>query len=431
MSQNSRVDTKFVFFSSILGNILEYYDFTVYAVFSIQIGKTFFPQNNELVQILLSLAVFAVGFITRPIGGIVFGIIGDRWGRKKSLMISMLGMTIPTFVMGVIPSYETIGLYSTILLIMMRLIQGFCISGEGAGAAIFILEHQQNLKPGVTAGLVHSANIAGSLLAAFVGIVIEKFFYNEIYAWRFAFVLGSIMGIFGLYFRIKVTETPIFLMINKKRNKIYQHFSDMIKISYLAVIITFFTGACASSVVYLVKSYFNVYYVHILGYEKTISLYLLFYSSFIMMISMPIAGYVSDQIGRYNAIRLFVFFLFIIILPAFYVMSLQPYNIILQVLMLSVEAIAAGLISGGAYIFVISLFKSHLRFLGVSFSYNFGVAIFGGTSAMISSWLVTITGLNYAPAFYVMFTSFILLILVVFLKRNIKRLILDNRHEIK
>jgi len=186
-----------IFLSAISGNVLEYYDFTVYAVFSLAIGQAFFPSGSQVIQTLSSLSVFAVGFIMRPIGGIIFGFIADKYGRRVSLIISMLGMTMTTFTIGLIPGYSDIGYGAPILLVMMRLIQGLCISGEGAGAAIFILEHYQNLRPGFTAGIVHASNIAGTLLASFVGIILEQLFPELEFAWRFAFILGGIMGIIG------------------------------------------------------------------------------------------------------------------------------------------------------------------------------------------------------------------------------------------
>ena len=128
---------RFVFLSAISGNIMEYYDFTVYSVFAVALGKVFFPSSSATVEMIYSLGVFAVGFLTRPIGGIVFGYIGDRYGRRVSLIMSMLGMTITTFAMGMIPGYDTIGIMAPVLLVCLRLIQGLCISGEGAGAAIF------------------------------------------------------------------------------------------------------------------------------------------------------------------------------------------------------------------------------------------------------------------------------------------------------
>ncbi len=213
MNKNKRA---FVFWSAISGNILDYYDFTLYSIFSIQLGKAFFPGNSDFTQILSSLAVFAVGFLARPIGGIFFGYIGDKHGRRISLIFSMLGMTIPTFVIGLIPTFTDIGYFAPIALILLRLMQGLCISAEGAGAAIFVLEHHHNLKPGLVTGLVHGSNTLGMLLASFIGIIIANYFSNIDYAWRFAFLLGGFMGIIGFYLRLKVSETPIFNELVKK-----------------------------------------------------------------------------------------------------------------------------------------------------------------------------------------------------------------------
>jgi MHS family proline/betaine transporter-like MFS transporter len=128
----------FIFLSAISGNILEYYDFTVYAVFSVAIGHSFFPQYSEISQILLSLGVFAIGFLTRPIGGILFGYIADRYGRRISLIISMLGMTCSTLVMGILPGYEIIGYAAPLILVIMRLLQGFMYQRRRCGGLPFL-----------------------------------------------------------------------------------------------------------------------------------------------------------------------------------------------------------------------------------------------------------------------------------------------------
>ena len=215
---------KSIFLSAISGNILEYYDFTVYAVFSLSIGQAFFPSDSQLSQTLSSLSVFAVGFLMRPIGGIVFGYIADKYGRRVSLIISMLGMTTTTFIIGFIPTYSEIGYSAPILLVIMRLIQGLCISGEGAGAAIFILEHYQNLRPGFTAGIVHASNIAGTLLASVVGIILEQLLPGLDFAWRFAFILG---GIFALV-----------LLISKKVSKNHAiAFGPFMSVSYFLFLV--------------------------------------------------------------------------------------------------------------------------------------------------------------------------------------------------
>lgn len=411
---------KSVFLSAVLGNILEYYDFTVYSVFSTVIGRTFFPGESEFIQIIASLGVFAVGFLTRPIGGIVFGYIGDKYGRRISLIISMLGMTIPTFTIGLIPSYEDIGYYAPLILVFMRLIQGLCISGEGAGAAIFILEHHQNLRPGFTAGLVHGSNIAGTLIATLVGIIIEQYFFNVEFAWRFAFLLGGFMGMVGFYLRLKVSETPIFKMLAEQKKILKAPFTHVIQTAWRSMFLTFCVGMVASSVLYLVKTYVNVFYHTIMHIDNTIALIYLSYASFIAMISMPLFGGAADIIGKFRMIVIASIAIIILALPTLLLMSAP--EVWQQIISLTVLGILGGGISGTAYIFIISLFTPEQKFSGVAFSYNLGIAMFGGTSPIISTWLVKTTGLFYAPSFYIMATASIFLIVVYIMRDVIKEL---------
>ena len=413
-----------IFLSAISGNVLEYYDFTVYAVFSLSIGHAFFPSDSQVIQTLSSLSVFAVGFIMRPIGGIIFGFIADKYGRRVSLIISMLGMTMTTFTIGLIPGYSDIGYGAPILLVMMRLIQGLCISGEGAGAAIFILEHYQNLRPGFTAGIVHASNIAGTLLASFVGIILEQLFPELEFAWRFAFILGGIMGIIGFYFRLRVSETPIFEMLAEKKRTLKMPFMHVIRSSWPAMLITCCLGGSASSLVYIIKTYINIFYYEVLGFDKTTALIYLSYSSVIMMLTMPLSGYISDHIGRFKMIIIASITIVIAATPAF--MLLASLEIWKQIVALTTIAMLGGFIAGTAYIFIISLFSAEERFTGVAFSYNLGVALFGGTSAVISRWLVEVTHLYHAPAFYVMITSLLFLAMAYSMKKTIIRLIDTN-----
>ena len=417
-----------IFLSAISGNVLEYYDFTVYAVFIVAIGKAFFPVNSDFVQLIASLGVFAVGFLTRPIGGIIFGYIADKHGRRVSLIISMLGMTIPTFTMGLIPSYSEIGYYAPAILVLMRLIQGLCISGEGAGAAIFILEHYQNLRPGFTAGLVHASNIAGTLLATLVGIMFSIFFPELEFAWRFAFILGGLMGIMGFYFRLRVSETPIFVMLAEKKKTLKSPFFHVIRTAKKSMFITFCLGACASSVVYLIKTYINIFHCNVLHFDETTARAYLAYSSVIMMITMPLSGYISDHIGRFRMITCSAIAIVVLALPCFILLSCE--DSLRQLVALTMLAMLGGAIAGTAYIFIISLFTPDQRFSGVAFSYNLGIAMFGGTSAAISRWLLELTGLYYAPAFYIMLTSSMFLLVIYFMRYTIRELLDANLKKI-
>jgi MFS transporter, MHS family, proline/betaine transporter len=411
-----------IFLSAISGNILEYYDFTVYAVFSLAIANAFFPGESEFIKVLSSLAVFAVGFATRPIGGIIFGYIADKHGRRVSLIISMLGMTVPTFIIGLIPTYAEIGYFAPITLVVMRLLQGLCISGEGAGAAIFLLEHYQNLRPGFTAGIVHASNIAGTLFATLIGIILAYFFPGFDFAWRFAFILGGVMGLMGFYLRLRVSETPIFMMLAEKKKTLKSPFLHVLKTAKISMLVTFALGACASSVVYLVKTYINIYHCNVLHYDDTTARLYLAYSSIIMMISMPISGHFADSIGRFRMITLAAIAVFVFALPSFAMLSCE--GVWQQLVALTMLAILGGTVAGAAYIFIISLFTPEQRFSGVAFSYNLGIALCGGTSAAIARWLLEITGQYYAPAYYIMFTSSSFL-LVIYLMRYEIRALLD------
>ena len=413
-----------IFLSAISGNILEYYDFTVYAVFSLAIGNAFFPGDSELNKVLASLAVFAVGFVTRPIGGIIFGYIADKHGRRVSLIISMLGMTVPTFIIGLIPAFDEIGYYAPATLVVMRLLQGLCISGEGAGAAIFLLEHYQNLRPGFTAGIVHASNIAGTLLATLIGIILAHFFPGFDFAWRFAFILGGIMGLMGFYLRLRVSETPIFVLLAEKKKTLKAPFLHVLKTAKTSMIVTTALGACASSVVYLVKTYITIYHCNVLHYDDTTARLYLAYTAIIMMISMPISGHFADSIGRFRMITLAAIAVFVFALPCFLLLSCE--GTWQQLAALTMLAILGGSIAGTAYIFIISLFTSEQRFSGVAFSYNLGIAMCGGTTAAIARWLLEITGQYYAPAYYIMFTSSVFLLIIYLLRHEVRALLDAN-----
>ncbi|HJK86458.1 MAG TPA: MFS transporter [Candidatus Megaira endosymbiont of Nemacystus decipiens] len=413
-----------IFLSAISGNILEYYDFTVYAVFSVAIGKSFFPHHSDVAQILLSLAVFAMGFITRPIGGVIFGYVADKYGRKTSLIISMLGMTLSTFMIGLMPDYNVLGYFASGILVLMRLFQGLCISGEGAGAAIFILEHYENLRPGMTAGLVHASNIAGTLLATIVGIILSYYYPDLSYTWRIAFIIGGLMGIVGFYFRLRVSETPIFLMLSKQKKTLKMPFLEIIKTSKKPLFITCCLGACASSTVYLIKTYINIYHCNVLHFHDIAARSYLAYSSVIMMITMPISGYISDIIGRFKMVVLSAISVFTLALPCFILISSKV--VLVQLASLTLLALIGGMIAGCAYLFVISLFSPAQRFSGVAFSYNLGIALCGGTSAAISRWLVEATSLHYAPAFYIMCTSALFLAVAHIFRHDIRALLNQN-----
>ena len=298
----------------------------------------------------------------------------------------------------------------------MRLIQGLCISGEGTGSAIFVLEHNNNFKPGFITGFINATNIIGTLIASLIGILINNYFPEVEFAWRFAFILGGFFGIISFYLRLRTSETPIFLSMIHKNKIRKSSFFDVIKISYKSMILTFGLGGFASLVVYIIKAYVNVFYSTILHFSAAQALWYTAYTSLILMIFMPISGFASDVFGKTRVILSSSIAVIIFITPTFIFMGSD--NFVVRCIALTALGILAGAIAGSAYNFVISLFAPEHRFSGVGFSYNLGVAAFGGTSPMISRWLVTYTGLYYAPAFYIMVVaaSFTILLYFLFIK---------------
>ncbi len=398
-----------VFWAAIIGNVLEYYDFTVYIVFTIEISKAFCPSGSHTSQIWWALIAFAFGFLARPLGGVVLGYVGDKFGRRTALLSSALGMTFSTFSIGILPSYDSIGFFAILMLFVLRLIQGFCISGEGTGAAIFILEHSKVKRLGLMAGIVHSTNIGGTLLAIFVSFALRHFFpqYQD-FIWRFAFISGGLFGLFALFLRWHVAETPIFAVMKQQRGQVKDGIMNVVRSAWRKMFLTFVIGSFTSSMVQFIKGYISVYYQEEMGLSHHTSLMYLMYSSVVLMISMVIFGGLGDVFGKSRILIGSGIMAIIFIFPALWFMS-GP-NTLDHIIGLTMLDVIAGAASASAYAFVISIFEPSQRFFGVSVSYNLGIALFGGTSPAIAKLLGNLVGDSYAPAYYITALSIMFLI---------------------
>ena len=244
--------------AGIIGNIVEYYDFGIYIVFADMIASLFFTNFSEQTGMLFSFAIFAIGFFFRPIGGIIFGHIGDKYGRKVALSISIVCMAALTALIGVLPTYSQIGLAAPILLTVIRILQGICIGGEGAGSAVFILEHCEDKRFGFYGSIVMASNVTGTLLAIVVGIAIEYYIgINEI-SWRYGFFLGSIMGVIGLLLRNNTEESPVFENLKKSKEIIKTPIKEVLKKKWRQIIILASFASLASSATYIIRGFFII-----------------------------------------------------------------------------------------------------------------------------------------------------------------------------
>lgn len=395
--------------SAIIGNIVEYYDFGIYAVFAEIIGKLFFPNFSEYVQLMFSFAIFAIGFFMRPLGGIVFGHIGDIFGRKIALTISIVGMGMSTLCIGIMPGYAQIGVLAPILLTIIRMFQGLCIGGEGAGSAIFIIEHFEEKKVGLIGSIIMASNIAGTLLALIVGISIDYFITIDDFTWRYGFLLGGIMGFVGLYMRKKTTETPVFQEMKLKGKMTKLPIMVVLKEKWQNILIIASFASVATSSTYMLRGFFNVYFTEIINLPKNDSLYIVAFALTTVIIALPFFGYLADRIGYKKYIYSVIFVFIVLILPIFKNI-IDNFNDIKSIYFsIFFLGILVASIVAPYYPFAIKFFNPELRYSGIALSWNMGNALFGGTTPIISTFLVMKIG-YVAPAYYLMFTAGLFLV---------------------
>lgn len=392
-----------VVLGAITGNIVEYYDFGIYAIFATIIGRLFFPSNDSETDRILAFGVFSIGFMMRPLGGLVFGYIGDNFGRRKALIASIIGMSLSTLGIGLLPSYDSIGIAAPIILVLIRMIQGLCIGGEGTGSAIYILEHMNKSKASLMASLVMTSNIVGTLIANVFAMILEITIGINDYTWRYCFFIGALMGCISLYFRIRNDETPEFKKMREDKQKIIKTpVTNLIQRKKYAVLSIFAIASSATSMTYIVRGYLNSCFTDGLHYSTTESLQYTIFTLTCLTILFPIFGLLTD---RFSTIKILNFGVFFILISVVFVWYLIVYTHgISQYIGLFLIAVMGAAMGAPAYPHAIQSFPPEIRYSGVALGWNLGNAIFGGTTPMICTILFESFG-PIAPAFYLMFTA--------------------------
>ena len=224
---NSSIErNKNIIIPGLIGNILEWYDFSLYGYFASVISSLFFPADNQATALIKTFGVFAVGFLMRPIGAILFGHFGDRYGRKKTLAASVILMALSTVSIGLLPTHAQIGIWAGILLMICRLLQGLAVGGEFSGSIVYIIEHAPTERRGMYGSLTMFSAFAGLLLGSVVGAIVESLTVNTEYAniaWRYPFLFGVVLGFVGLYLRLRMPETPNFIELKKTGQTATKH----------------------------------------------------------------------------------------------------------------------------------------------------------------------------------------------------------------
>lgn len=391
---------KKVVLAGAIGNVLEWYDFTIYAFFVPIIAKAFFPNEDRFISLLATFGVFAAGFLVRPLGAILFGYIGDQAGRKKALIISMIMMSLPTFLIGILPTYDTIGVIAPLLLIGLRIIQGLAVSGELTTATIFLIEHADVNKRGVAGCLAMAGCLFGMVLSSLFATVLSELVSDvqlATWGWRIPFLIGGLIGIMGLIARLRTVE-PIHTSQKNSAHpvSVRSHISSL-DTRTLAVGI-FLTSIMAIGNYFLI-AYFNTFLIETQGLPLRSVMMINTMALLLQIITTLVIARLSDYVGRKNILGVGILSLAAVAYPVFWLLT--QHDIYLALLGELLFALAAGTLTGVIPTTLAELFDSYHRSMGLSISYNIAMAVFGGTAPLVSIALVASTHNIFAPAWYV------------------------------
>ncbi|AHC52021.1 MFS transporter [Sulfolobus acidocaldarius SUSAZ] len=384
-----------------IGIAFEFYDFLIFGFISGILAKLFFPSTNSLVSLLETLAVFATGFAGRPIGAIIFGHLGDKIGRKYTLILTMTLMGLSSLFTGLLPGYASIGILAPLLLTTLRILQGVSLGGEFGGGITLSAEFAEPSKRAFYVGIAQMAQGTGPLLATGLIFLFSSFMstqeYNSI-GWRILFVIGALIAVIGVIIRLKISESPVFKKVRDtgKISKIplaeaFRHHWKKILLGLGFIVggttMTYATGVFASS-----------YLENVIGVPtKEVSLILVI-GYIIQTIAIFLFGYLADRIGRKPLMITTAAGLVIFVYPYFYLLSTGAFS---SVLLAQVIYSIVGSASTAAYATALTeMFPTSVRYTALSFDYHVGVAVFGGTTPFIATYLIYATGYKLAPVYW-------------------------------
>jgi MFS family permease len=413
--------SKSVVAATVAGNALEFYDFVTYAFFAVYIGKTFFPASTPLGSLLLSVAVFGVGFVSRPIGGVLIGAFADRAGRKPAMLLTIGLITVGTLGLALTPSYESIGLAAPIIVVVCRLIQGLALGGEVGPSTAFLIESSPPHRRGVYASWQLASQGAATLVAGLLGLLmIAKLTPEQLQAWgwRVPFAAGLLLLPVAIYMRRNMPET-LHAAPARSGNTGLQGLMAHRRVIVLAILLVL--GGTVST---YVGSYMTTYAIATLKLPPLIAMGATVMVGLATLLFALLGGWLCDRYGRKPTMLVPRVALALLAVPAFSLLIDHP----TQGMLLAVTTFLAilGATSGGASLVAIpELLPRRIRATGLSIAYAVGVAIFGGTTQFIVTWLIAVTGNPIAPAWYVAGTSLITAVAMMALPETRNRVLED------
>jgi MHS family proline/betaine transporter-like MFS transporter len=406
--------------SSSIGNILEWYDFGLFAIYSALFSQLFFPTDKPEVALIATLTIFAVGFLCRPIGAILFGVMGDTQGRVKTLRLSILMISLPTLLIGFLPTYATAGILAPILLMIIRIWQGISLGGEYSGNIIYLAESAPNKYRATVTSLAGSGANLGILLASVIGAISHWLFTDaqfNAWAWRIPYLFSGILSLLIYFTRLHMRETKVFKYL--KENKLLaQHPLKITLTENIFYVLRTIGLICMGTTFY----YFAFIFIPLFFFEKQFTFMqtstLMIYLMIAMTLLVPVAGRICDAVGRKKMCLFNSLFVMIIVIPSFYLLESHYLPAVIAVLIIFV--IASSLEQGTTSITVVENYPATARYTGLSLGYNLGNGILGGTAPVICEYLIKKTHGGLTPAIYICLCAAITLIVVIFFVKETK-----------
>ncbi|MDO8431509.1 MAG: MFS transporter [Candidatus Binatus sp.] len=395
------------------GNILEWYDFSIYGFFAYAIGENFFPSQSKATSLIDAFGVFAAGFLMRPVGALLFGHVGDRYGRQRALTLSVVAMAIPTVTIGLLPTYHQIGVAAPVLLVILRLIQGLSVGGEYTTSVIFMIEGAHSDRRGMMGALGAAAAFGGVMLGSAVGAIVASLMSQQALAawgWRLPFLAGITIGIAGYIIRRELRNVSDLPPVKPPP------MLEVLRAQWPRVLQVAGFKVLESVGFYLMFVYAATYLTEIVGITKTQALTINTIGMAAAVLMLPVAGAISDRIGRKPMLLASAAAIIVFAWPLFNLMWHPKLGapLLSQIIFATLVALFVGV----APVTAAEAFPANVRCTGVGLSHNLCMALLGGTAPMVATYLIDKTDNEMVPPMYMIAAAIVSALFVLSMKET-------------
>lgn len=386
IAKDDRATTRKSFAGTGIGNAMEWYDWGIYSTLTLYIASQLFSKADPTSALLSTLAVFAVGFFARPLGGLLFGRVADRRGRKFSLMLSIALASVGSLLIAIVPNYDAIGIFASVILLVARLMQGLAHGGELPAAQTYLSEKAPAERRGLWSSWIYfsgtTGNVVGLLLAALLNTVLGKDAMNA-YGWRIPFLVGALAGLYGLYLRRSMTETQVFENDVERNQEVMPLWASIVAHKKQAFQVIGLT--CGATVIYYVWAINAPAYAQtVLKIEPTPALWAGVVGNLVFLICLPLWGMLSDRVGRKPILLVAMVGAIVLYIPMNALLKDSAWQLMITMSIMLAVISAFSAIGPAVYA---EMFPTHVRAAGFGFPYSIAIALFGGTAPLLQAWM--------------------------------------------